>query len=263
MHRSWIISCCDNIAKWNRRQKSRQTVRRQSSPGLPLPPLQLYRGKLTPLTTFFLLSFFLSFFLSSILSLFFPSFIFLFLLNHKKIFLENLRRRLHRLQYSCERNIELHLTQNVLIHVLIQLVHDNTSYLNATDAAIVEVILFLSEVKWVSVKFLGIKMPCTLGWLYTEGNLLYFNYFIWCVSCTVVVLTYFVMCVCFGNMCTCIYCVLYCLYCVCCIVSFMYIYSYLFCLYWCKDYCHRVTPQLHLVVVVVIMPVPVAVRSKA
>ena len=35
----------------------------------------------------------------------------------------------------------------------------------------------------------------------------------------------FVMCGCFGNMCTCIYCVLYCLYCVFCIVSFM------FCLY--------------------------------
>jgi hypothetical protein len=35
-------------------------------------------------------------------------------------------------------------------------------------------------------------------------------------------------CVCggFGNMCSCIYCVLY-LYCVFCIVSFMYIYSYL------------------------------------
>jgi hypothetical protein len=29
-----------------------------------------------------------------------------------------------------------------------------------------------------------------------------------------------------------------------CIVSFRYIYSYLFCLYWCKDYCHRVTTQL-------------------
>jgi len=42
------------------------------------------------------------------------------------------------------------------------------------------------------------------------------------VSCTVVVLTCFVMCECvgfvmcgcFGNMCTCIYCVLHCLYCV-------------------------------------------------
>ena len=30
-----------------------------------------------------------------------------------------------------------------------------------------------------------------------------------CVSCIVVVLTSFVMCGCFGNMCTCIYCVLF------------------------------------------------------
>jgi len=29
-----------------------------------------------------------------------------------------------------------------------------------------------------------------------------------------------------------------------CFVSFMHIYSYLFCLYWCKDYCHRVKTQL-------------------
>jgi len=35
----------------------------------------------------------------------------------------------------------------------------------------------------------------------------------------------------FANMCTCIYCVLYCLYCVFGVVSFMSIYSYLFCLY--------------------------------
>ena len=50
---------------------------------------------------------------------------------------------------------------------------------------------------------------------------MYCDYFIWCVCCTVVVLTCFVMCVCvwggvvmcgcFGNKCTCIYCVLYCL----------------------------------------------------
>ena len=31
----------------------------------------------------------------------------------------------------------------------------------------------------------------------------------------------------------------------------MYIYSYLFCLYWCKDYCHRTTTQLQLVAVLV------------
>jgi ABC-type transport system involved in cytochrome bd biosynthesis fused ATPase/permease subunit len=39
----------------------------------------------------------------------------------------------------------------------------------------------------------------------------------------------------------------------------MYIYSYLLCLYWCKDYCHRVTTQLQLVVVVVIVVVVVVV----
>jgi hypothetical protein len=61
------------------------------------------------------------------------------------------------------------------------------------------------------------------------------------------------MCGCFGNMCTCIYCVLYCLYCVFCIVSFMYIYSYLSCLYWCKDYCHRVTTQLQLIIIIIII----------
>ena len=37
----------------------------------------------------------------------------------------------------------------------------------------------------------------------------------------------FVMCGCFGNMCTCIYCVLYCLYCVFVLFQFMYTYSYL------------------------------------
>jgi hypothetical protein len=30
-----------------------------------------------------------------------------------------------------------------------------------------------------------------------------------------------------------------------CIVSFVYVYSHLFCLYWCKDYCHRATTQFH------------------
>jgi len=82
------------------------------------------------------------------------------------------------------------------------------------------------------------NVPCTVGRPYTEGTGLYCDYSIWCVSCTVVVWTSFVMCgwfdncVCFGNMCTCIYCVLHCLYRVFFgIVSFMYIYSYLFCLY--------------------------------
>jgi hypothetical protein len=75
------------------------------------------------------------------------------------------------------------------------------------------------EVKWVTVKFLGTKVPCTLGWPYTEGTWLYWDNFIWCVSCTVVVFNCFVMCGCvyvwvFLNcvgvlvirvMCTCIY----------------------------------------------------------
>ena len=67
----------------------------------------------------------------------------------------------------------------------------------------------------------------------------------------------FVMCGCFGNTCTCIYCVLYGFYCIYCVVSFMYIYSYLFGLYLCKDYCHRVTTQLQLLVVVVVVVVVV------
>jgi hypothetical protein len=82
-----------------------------------------------------------------------------------------------------------------------------------------------------------------------------------CVGFVMCVCVGFVMCVCvcvcFGKMCTCIYCVLYCFYCVFCIVSFMYIYSYPFCLYWCKDYCQGVTTQLQLVVVVVVVVVVV------
>ena len=57
----------------------------------------------------------------------------------------------------------------------------------------------------------------------------------------------------FGNKCTCIYCVLYCLYCVFRIVSFMYIYSNLFRLYYCMDYCHRVTTQLQLITIIIII----------
>jgi hypothetical protein len=84
-----------------------------------------------------------------------------------------------------------------------------------------------SEVKWVTLKFLGTKVPWTLGWPYTKGTWLYCDYFIWCVSSTVFVLTCFVICSvcmcvfcnvwacvcvgflmsgCFGNLCTCICC---------------------------------------------------------
>ena len=52
-----------------------------------------------------------------------------------------------------------------------------------------------------------------------------------CVGVGVCVRVGFVMCGCFGNMHTCIYRVFYCFPCVFCNVSFMYIYSYLFCLY--------------------------------
>jgi hypothetical protein len=48
------------------------------------------------------------------------------------------------------------------------------------------------------------------------------------------------------SMCTCIYCVFR-------IVSFMYIYSYSFCVYECKHYCHRVTTQLQLVIIIIII----------
>jgi len=84
-----------------------------------------------------------------------------------------------------------------------------------------EVMLFWNEAKWSELRWSswGQKYHVHLGWLYTEGTWLYCDYFIWCISRTVVVLTCFVMCgcvcVCFGNMCTCIYCVLYCLYCFC------------------------------------------------
>jgi len=86
-----------------------------------------------------------------------------------------------------------------------------------------EVILLWSEVKWVTLKFLGAKVTRTLEWPYIEGTWLYCDYFIWGLSCTVVVLICFVLCVCmcgfcnvwvlwqlcgcFGNMCTFIYCV--------------------------------------------------------
>jgi hypothetical protein len=46
------------------------------------------------------------------------------------------------------------------------------------------------------------------------------------------------------------------------IVSFMYIYAYLFCLYQCKDYCPRVTTQVQLVVVVVVVVVVKVKQSR-
>jgi hypothetical protein len=61
------------------------------------------------------------------------------------------------------------------------------------------------------------------------------------------------MCGCFGNICTCICCFLYCLYCVFCTVSFMYIYSYLFCLYERKNYYHLLETHLQLIIIIIII----------
>jgi len=104
------------------------------------------------------------------------------------------------------------------------------------------VILFWSEVSYVEV--LGAKVQCTLGWLYCD-------YFIWCVSCTVVVLTCFVICgvcmcgffsmwvcVCMGVLVICVlvftvflYCFVY-VYlfflCFCIILQVMYFYCYFY-----------------------------------
>jgi len=111
-------------------------------------------------------------------------------------------------------------------------------------------VIFFSEVKWVTLKFLGTKVQCTLGW-HTEVTWLYCDYFIWCVSCTVFVLNCFVMCgvrmcgfckvwlcvrmgfvMCgcvyvwvFGNMCTCIYRV-FVLFLLCTFILFMLLFNF-------------------------------------
>jgi hypothetical protein len=100
-------------------------------------------------------------------------------------------------------------------------------------------VLKWSEVKSVTAKFLQTKVTCILGWLYTEGTWLHCDYFIWCVSCTVAVLTCFVTCACvYVCVCVCVFCNVCVfwqyvkLYLLCfCIVSFMYIYSYLLLVY--------------------------------
>jgi hypothetical protein len=106
-------------------------------------------------------------------------------------------------------------------------------------------VLKWSEVKRVTAKFLEKKVPCTLEWPFTEGIWLYCDYFIlvcflYCGCCNLlcnvcfctvwlcVCRFFWQRCGCCCNMCTCIDCVMYCLYCVF-TVSFVYIYSYLFC----------------------------------
>ena len=97
---------------------------------------------------------------------------------------------------------------------------------NWRDLCVSDFVLKWSEVKCVTVKFLGTKVPCTLGWPYTEGTWLYVLWLLHvvCILCCgcfnlfcnvrVYVCVGFVMYGCFGNICTCICCVLYCLYCV-------------------------------------------------
>ena len=94
-----------------------------------------------------------------------------------------------------------------------------------------------------SLLFSNIRSLCeyTLGWPYTVVTWWYCDYFIWCVSCTVVVLTGFVMCgcgygcgcvcvdvcmcVCFGNTCSCIYCV-FVLFLLCILILFMLLFNF-------------------------------------
>jgi hypothetical protein len=110
------------------------------------------------------------------------------------------------------------------------------------------------------VKFLGIKVPCALGEpilrVLDYTVTISFGYILNCGCCNLYcgcsnLFCIVWVCVCvgfFSNMCTCIYCVLYCLYCVFCIVSFMYMFSYLFCLY-----CHRVTTRLQSIIIIIII----------
>jgi hypothetical protein len=74
---------------------------------------------------------------------------------------------------------------------------------NIRTALEIYFILKWSEVKWVTVKFLGTKVPCPLEWTYTEGTWLYCDYLIWCVPGTVVIFTCVVMC---GSVCMCGFC---------------------------------------------------------
>jgi hypothetical protein len=114
------------------------------------------------------------------------------------------------------------------------------------------------------VKFLGIKVPCALGDLIMRVLdyivTISFGYILNCGFCTlycgcfnllcnvwVCVSVGFVMCACLGNMYTCIYCVLYCLYCVFLYCSSMYIFLFATIV---RDYCHRVTTQLQLVIII-------------
>jgi hypothetical protein len=92
--------------------------------------------------------------------------------------------------------------------------------------------------------FLGTNVPCTFGWPYTEGTWLYSDCITWCVSCTALVLTCFLMsgcvcvCLCVGSYDNCVggllKCVLvYSVFCSVCTVFVLFVYAklFLFCLH--------------------------------
>ena len=112
-----------------------------------------------------------------------------------------------------------------------------------------------SEVKWSEVKWsevshgeiLGDKRTMYIRVTFYWVTGLYCDYFIWYVSCSVVVWTCFVMCGCSDNcggvfvICVFVF-TAFCI--VCTVFLYCFVYSYLFYLYYCKDYCHRVKTQL-------------------
>jgi len=73
-----------------------------------------------------------------------------------------------------------------------------------------------SELKWVTVKLLRVKVPCTLGWPYTEGAWLYCDCLIW---------EYLVLCLfqlvlwCVGVLVTCV--LVFTVFCIVCTVFFV------------------------------------------
>jgi hypothetical protein len=62
-----------------------------------------------------------------------------------------------------------------------------------------------------------------------------------------------------GFVSTCIYCVLYCLYCVFVLFRLCIFILICFVCTWCKDYCHRVTTQLQLIIIIIIIIITIII----